>query len=254
MDMTDRVALVTGGATGIGRAVSGLLADAGAAAVAVNYARSETDATETITELRGRGVEADAWQADVADDAAVRAMVADVRRRYGRIDVLVNNAGTTVFAPFADLDAMTDEVWDKLLRVNVLGAFYCARAGAPSLRATKGAIVNVASISASRAAGSSLAYGVSKAALLQLTRGLAASLAPEVRVNAVSPGMVTTRWHSSHVGAERAEANARAEAAKTPLKAVADATVVAQAIMALVQTDFVTGESLIVDGGKHLLY
>jgi 3-oxoacyl-[acyl-carrier protein] reductase len=231
-----------------------MLASAGVAAVAVNYARSGEDAAETVADLKGSGIEADSWQADVGNDAAVRAMVDDVVRRYGRIDVLVNNAGTTVFAPFVDLDALTDEVWEGLLRVNVLGAFYCARAAAPSLRATKGAIVNVSSISGVRAAGSSLAYGVSKAALLQLTRGLALALAPDVRVNAVSPGMVTTRWHSSHVGLERAEANALAEAEKTPLKAVADADAVAGAIMALLGADFVTGESVIVDGGKHLLY
>lgn len=254
MDMIGRVALVTGGGTGIGRSVSKLLAENGAAAIAVNYARSGDEAAETVEELKGVGTEADMWQADVADDTAVRSMIGDVVGRYGHIDVLINNAGTTVFAPFGDLEALTDKIWDTMLRVNLLGAFYCARAAAPSLRSSKGAIVNVSSIAGVRAAGSSLAYGVSKAALLQLTRGLAIALAPNVRVNAVSPGMVTTRWHSTHLGAEQAEANARVEVEKTPLKAVANSEAIAEAIMALLGADFVTGESLVVDGGKHLNY
>lgn len=254
MNLEHSVALVTGGGTGIGRAVAERLADAGASAVVVNYVHSKSDAIDTVEALRTRGCEATLAQADVGDDTAVREMVELTLSRYGRLDILVNNAGTTVPLPFPDLEALSDGVWDKLLRVNLLGAFYCARAAAPALKKGRGAIVNVSSTSAYRAAGSSLAYGVTKAALLQLTRGLALALAPEVRVNAVSPGMVTTRWHTSLVGKERAEQSARAEAARAPLRQVVDANDVAQVIIGLLGSDLVTGESLIVDGGTHILY
>jgi NAD(P)-dependent dehydrogenase (short-subunit alcohol dehydrogenase family) len=254
VNLEGSVAIVTGGGTGIGRAVCEQLALAGAGAVIVNYSRSADDAVATVARLVKSGCRATAVQANVADDDAVRAMVDDVATREGRLDVLVNNAGTTVYAPFPDLDALTDEVWRELLDVNLLGAFYCARAAGPALRAARGAVVNIASTAGYRASGSSLAYGVSKAALLQLTRGLAVALAPDVRVNAVSPGMVTTRWHGDLFGAEQAEDNARAEAARVPLGQVAGAADIADVVMGFLRSDLVTGESLIVDGGKHLLY
>src|SRR5579864_1914356 len=163
MELKDRVAIVTGGGTGIGRATSIRLARAGAKAIIVNYSRSEPDAEAAAEELRGLGAEAIAHQADIADESMVKAMVAATVARFGRLDVLVNNAGTTHFIPHADLDALTDEVWHEILSVNLKGTFYCCRAAAPELRKTKGAIVNVASIAAYRASGSSIAYAVSKA-------------------------------------------------------------------------------------------
>jgi NAD(P)-dependent dehydrogenase (short-subunit alcohol dehydrogenase family) len=254
MQLEGAVAIVTGGGTGIGRAVSESLARAGARAVVVNYSRSEEDAEATAAALRELGCEGVPLRASVADDAAVRAMVADTVSRFGRLDVLVNNAGTTRFIPQQDLDAVTDEVWDEILSVNLKGTFHCARAAAPELRKTRGAIVNVASIAGLRASGSSIPYGVSKAALLQLTRNLAFALAPEVRVNAVSPGLVATRWFRQAFGEEAATAQEERLAAITPLGQVATAEHVAQAVMAFLAADQVTGEALVVDGGRHVTY
>lgn len=254
MDLGGRVAIVTGGGTGIGRAVSLRLARSGARAVMVNYSRSAKDAESTAQELRALGVEAAAHQADVADADAVKRMVATCVERFGALDLLVNNAGTTRFIPFADLDALTDEVWDEILGVNLKGTFYCCRAAAPELRKGRGAIVNVASIAAHRASGSSIAYGVSKAGIVQLTRALARSLAPDVRVNSVSPGLVSTRWFRSRFGEDAAAAQEESFLKTTPLERIASPEDVAQAVVALLENDVITGQDLVVDGGKNALY
>src|SRR5205823_3929423 len=167
MDLSGRVAIVTGGGTGIGRATSIRLAKSGVKAVVINYSRSAGDAEKTAEELRALGAEAVQYRADVSDESMVKAMVGSTVERYGRLDVLVNNAGTTHFIPHPDLDALTDEVWNDILSVNLLGTFFCCRAAAPELKKAGGAIVNVASIAAQRASGSSIAYAVSKAAVVQ---------------------------------------------------------------------------------------
>lgn len=254
MELRGTVAVVTGGGTGIGAATAAGLARAGAAAVVVNYSRSADAAEATAARLAGLGCRAEAMRADVADDRQVRDLAAAVLDRYGRLDVLVNNAGVTRRVPYPDLEGLTDEVWNEVMGVNLMGAFYCARAFAPALRAAGGAIVNVASISAYRTGGSSLVYGVSKAALLQLTRGLAHALAPEVRVNAVAPGTVATRWHLDRLGPDGFADLAERERERVPLDRTAEPEHVAQAIMALLAADMVTGESIIVDGGKYLTY
>jgi 3-oxoacyl-[acyl-carrier protein] reductase len=254
MNLEGTVAIVTGGGTGIGRAVCEHLARAGARAVVVNYSRSGEEAEATARSLTEQGTEGVPHQASVADEAAVRAMVDATVARFGRLDVLVNNAGMTHFIPHPDLDALTDEVWDSILSVNLKGTFYCSRAAAPALRQARGAIVNIASIAGSRAAGSSIAYGVSKAGVLQLTRNLAVALAPEVRVNAVAPGLVATRWFRQPFGDEAAAQQEERSASTTPLRAVATPEHVAQAVMGFLGSDLVTGESVRVDGGRHLLY
>ena len=254
MDLKGKVAIVTGGGTGIGHAVSLRLAKAGARAVVVNYSRSEDDAKATAGELEALGSEALVHQADISDESAVKAMIAATTKRYGRLDVLVNNAGTTHFIPHPDLDALTDDVWNDILNVNLKGTFYCCRTAAPELRKAKGAIVNIASIAGHRATGSSLVYGVSKAGVLQLTRGLAMALAPDVRVNSVSPGLVSTRWFRKRFGEEAADAQETSFAAITPLGAIANPDHVAQAVMALVENDVITGQDLVVDGGKNIGY
>jgi 3-oxoacyl-[acyl-carrier protein] reductase len=254
MDLTGRVAIVTGGGTGIGRAVSLRLAKAGAKAVVVNYSRSEKDAQATAAELVLLGADAMVHKADVSDDSAVRAMVAAVTDRYGRLDVLINNAGTTQFIAHPDLEGLTDEVWNGILGVNLKGTFYCCRAAAPELRKTGGAIVNVASIAAHRATGSSIVYAVSKAGVLQLTRALAVALAPEVRVNSVSPGLVSTRWFRQRFGEDAAVAQEESLAGTTPLGAIAQPDHIAQAVMAFVENDMVTGQDIVVDGGKNIQY
>jgi 3-oxoacyl-[acyl-carrier protein] reductase len=254
MELEGAVAIVTGGGTGIGRAVSESLARAGARAVVVNYSRSAEDAGATAAALAGLGCEGVPRQASVADEDAVKAMIADTVSRFGRLDVLVNNAGTTRFIPHPDLDALTREVWDEVLSVNLLGTFFCSRAAAQALKESRGAIVNVASIAGTRASGSSIVYGVSKAAVLQLTRNLAVALAPEVRVNAVAPGLVATRWFRNAFGEEAATAQEERLAAGTPSGRVSTAEDVAQAVMGFLGADQVSGETLVVDGGRHVAY
>jgi 3-oxoacyl-[acyl-carrier protein] reductase len=254
MQLAGAVAIVTGGGTGIGRAVSESLARAGARAVVVNYSQSREDAEATAAALGELGCEGVPHQASVADEAAVKAMVADTVARFGRIDVLVNNAGTTRFIAHSDLDALTPQVWETVLAVNLMGPFYCCRAAAPALKETRGAIVNIASIAGLRASGSSIVYGVSKAAVLQLTRNLAVALAPEVRVNAVAPGLVATRWFRRSFGDEATDIQEERLASSTPLGRVATAEHVAQAVMGFIGADQVTGETLVVDGGRRVTY
>ena len=254
MELAGRVAIVTGGGTGIGRATSLRLAKAGAKVVVVNFSRSGDDAEATAREVRQLGAEAMPYRADVADESQVKAMIAATADRYGRIDVLVNNAGTTHFIPHQDLDSLTDAVWNDILSVNLKGTFYCCRAAAPELKKTGGAIVNIASIAAHRASGSSIAYAVSKAGVVQLTRALALALAPEVRVNSVSPGLVSTRWFSSRFGDEAAAAQEETFAKQTPVQKIATPDDVARAVIAMLENDLITGQDLVVDGGKNILY
>jgi NAD(P)-dependent dehydrogenase (short-subunit alcohol dehydrogenase family) len=251
MNLTDTVAVVTGGGTGIGRATAFALAAAGAAGVVVTYSRSATEAEATAAELPCKAL---AVRADVADGERVRALSSLVLGEFGRVDVLVNNAATTYRVPHEDLDGLTDEAFHHVLDVNVVGQFRMVRAFAPALRESRGAVVNIASISAYRAGGSSIAYGVSKAALLQLTRNLAVALAPEVRVNAVAPGTVATRWQTGLHGEEEFARRAAAERESVPLKETAGPEHVAQAVLGLLAMDLVTGETVILDGGKHVTY
>jgi len=254
VELRGTVAIVTGGGTGIGHSVCLALARAGSRAVVVNYPEADAQAAhQTAAEVSGYGVEGWAYLCDVTCDAVCRRMAADAVERFGRVDVLVNNAGITRHIPQADLEAVDEEAWDEILDVNLRGAFRCSRATASALREARGSIVNIGSIGGLRSGGSSLPYGVSKAALLQLTRSLAVALAPEVRVNSVSPGLVATRWYR-RVDEAAAEAQERAFAAHAPLSAVAGPEHVAQAVLGLLAMDLVTGENLIVDGGMHLLY
>src|SRR5579859_2079970 len=252
MDLKGRVAIVTGGGTGIGRAASLRLAGAGARAVVVNYSKSAREAEATAADLKSHGCECLAHKANVAIESEVSEMIAETVRRFGRLDVLVNNAGTTRFVAHSDLDGLTDEVWDAILGTNVKGTFYCCRSAAPELKKTKGAIVNVASIAGHRGAGSSIAYAVSKAGVIQMTRAMAIALAPDVRVNSVSPGLVSTRWFRQRFGEEAAVSQETTVAHATPLRAVATPDNVAQAIMAFLETDIVTGQDLVVDGGMNI--
>jgi 3-oxoacyl-[acyl-carrier protein] reductase len=254
VELKGTVAVITGGGTGIGRAVALDLARAGAAAVAINYSRSANEAEKTVAEVEAAGAAAKAIRADVAHESEARALIEEVAGKFGRLDVLVNNAGITRFIPFPDLDSVDEEVWDAILDVNLKGAYWCARAAAPHLKQARGAIVNIASIAALRGSGSSLPYGVSKAALTQLTRGLAVALAPDVRVNAVNPGLVATRWFREGVSVEAAETLEAAAAERTPLKRVATPEDVAQAVIGFLRMDFVTGQHLVVDGGLSVTY
>jgi 3-oxoacyl-[acyl-carrier protein] reductase len=254
MELRGRVALVTGGATGIGRATVLALAKAGAAGVAINYRSAKKEAEKLAALASKAGARAICVHADVKSEEEVERMIREVKDRFRRLDVLVNNAGVTQWIPVKDLDRLTDEIWDDILDVNLKGAFRCSRAAAPLLKKTGGMIVNVASISGvlAPATMSSLPYGTAKAALIHLTRGLAVALAPEVRVNAVAPAFTDTPWMKKHYGADYDQVTARA-ASTYPLKRIATPEDVASAIVGLITGgDFVTGQTLIVDGGLSL--
>ena len=247
-------ALVTGGGTGIGRAVALQLAGSGAAGVAINYSRSHEEAESTAAELRALGTTVAVIQADVSSDQDARRLVAESVASLGGLSCVVNSAGVTQVIPYGDLDAVTDEVWDRILGVNVKGTFQVSRAAAPALRESGGAIVNVGSMAGLLPTGSSLPYGVSKAALHQLTRALALALAPEVTVNAVAPGLVSTRWFRQHADDEFADGIETRIGRQTPLGRVATADDVARSVLGLLAGEMVTGQLLVVDGGKWLTY
>lgn len=247
-----KAAVITGGGTGVGRATALGLARLGYA-VLVNYSRSAAEAEATRDQAAALGVPALAFQADVADDQACRRMIAAARQAFGRIDLLVNSAGTTRFIPAGDLEQVSDEDWQRIMAVNVLGPFHCARAvQAPMLAGGGGQIINVSSIAALSGRGSSIPYAASKAALNALTLSLARALAPKIRVNAVAPGFITGRWLERGYG-QAYQAVRRAVEKKTPLERVCDPEDVAAAILGLVTgSTMITGQVLVCDGGSLL--
>jgi 3-oxoacyl-[acyl-carrier protein] reductase len=241
-----RVALVTGSATGIGRAVAWRFAERGFA-VTINYSKSKDEAEETAEGVRTRGGLAMVVQANVADETAVRVMVERTVESFGGLDVLVNNAATTHFVPHNDLDGLTSEVWDEILNVNLKGTFFGCRAAMPHLKARGGNIVNIASIAGMGGTGSSIAYAASKGAVITLTKSLARAFAPEVRVNAVAPGPVQTRWLANH------QEMIETAMLHTPLKRPATPDDVAAVVLFLAeQTSLMTGQVLVVDGGRTI--
>jgi 3-oxoacyl-[acyl-carrier protein] reductase len=242
MDLSGRVALVTGGGTGLGLAISTALAARGCA-VAVNYSRSEQEAQQATESLRAAGVDADVVRADVSQEAEVDGLIRQVVERFGRLDVLVNNAATTAFIAMDNLEGMLPADWDRIMAVNTKGPFLVSRAAAPHLRQRGGAIVNVASVAGLRPAGSSLAYCVSKAGLIHLTRCLAVALAPRVRVNSVSPGFMETRWQDA-VAPQFEEI-----ATRSLLKRNVPVEDVAAAVVMLAENDSTTGQTLVLDAG-----
>ena len=253
MELGGKAALVTGSATGIGRATVLALARRGAS-VAINYTRSEAEAEATVRDAETLGARALLCRADVSDDASVRAMVAACERAFGRLDVLVNGAGTTHFAPAEDLEAITPEIWDRIFDVNVRGTFFATRAAAPLLtRSGQGAVVNLASIAGLRPAAQVVPYAASKAAIVNMTVSFARLLAPAVRVNAVAPGWMEGRWMQAALGPEYERLMGR-RGERTPLGRVATPEDVAQTIVSLVaDNDFVTGQVVVIDGGYSLL-
>ena len=241
-----RVALVTGSATGIGRAVAWRFAERGFA-VTVNYSKSRDEAEETAEGVRDRGGLALVVQADVADDTAVRVMVERTVESFGGLDVLVNNAATTYFIPHTDLDGLTGPVWDDILNVNLKGTFFACRAAMPHLKGRGGNIVNIASVAGVAGSGSSIAYAASKGAVITLTKSLAKAFAPEVRVNAVAPGPVQTRWLADH------QDMIESAMKLTPLKRPATPDDVAAVTLFLAdETSLMTGQVLVVDGGRTI--
>src|ERR1700761_6964911 len=252
MKLSGSICIVTGSATGVGAACAVMLAKKGARVV-VNYSRSEREARETMVACAAAGAEALLVQGDVANDADCRRIADTALERWGRIDGLVNNAGATKFINPADLDAIEAADFHDLLDVNVIGAFQMIRAVVPAMRAQgQGAIVNVSSNSTA-IGGSSLAYVASKGALNALTLTLARALAPEIRVNAVSPGVIDSRWLKDGVG-EAAFASVRDRYADAAvLGRVAQPEDVAEPVIWLLEgADYITGEVLMIDGGVRL--
>jgi len=241
-------ALVTGAASGIGRSVALALAGAGYD-VAINYSRSEAAAKGVAAEAEKRGARALLFRCDVSEDAGVRAMLKAVENGFGRLDVLINNAGTTTEIKPRDFDGMSVEEWDRVFAVNVRGLFLVTRAALPLLRAAKGCIVNTASIVGLRPGPQPLAYAASKAAVVNLTKTLAYNLGPDIRVNAVAPGWMEGGWMQRMLKDKYEELMGR-RAKLTPLKRCVTADDVAETMMSLVRSNrFVTGEVIVVDGG-----
>ena len=237
------MALVTGASSGLGRAVALRLAGEGAA-VAVNYRSSESAAHEVVKAIRALGGRSMSVQADVSQPAAVSAMANAVRDELGPIELLVANAGVTQYVPSHDLGGVTKPIWDRILGVNLLGPFLCVQASVPQMEtAGSGSIVFVSSNSAYTAEGSSIPYVVSKAALITLTRALARALPASIRVNAIAPGWMATRWLDTYLPDDVKEDLLR----DARLTAVDD---VAEAIVHLLGNESATGAVLVVDAGE----
>ena len=240
--LSGNVAIVTGSSSGIGAAIARRFSAEGAAVV-VNSATSVAAGESLAAEL-GEGLYV---QADVREEAQCTALVAAAMQRWGRLDIVVNNAGWTQVIAHDDLDGATDEIWERILGTNVLGPWYVTRAAAPALRDSgDGCVVNMSSLAGVRVAGSSLPYAVSKAALNHMTRLLAAVLGPEVRVNALAPGLIDTPW------TEDWDVVREAISARAPLRRSGTPEDMADACLALVQSRYVTGEVFLADGGMHL--
>ncbi len=237
-----RVALVTGSSSGIGAATARALAAEGWR-VAVNSARSAQAGRTVAAQL----TDGHYLQADVSDEKQAVDLVDGVVEHFGRLDLVVNNAATTRIIPHADLGAATPQVWREILDLNVIGLWQVTVAAVAHLRASgAGSIVNVSSIAGSRPAGSSIPYAVSKAAVEHLTRLLAATLGPEIRVNAVALGLIDTPWTVELTG-PREQVPAIA-----PLQRLGTAEDAAAAILGLVRSPYTTGSVLLADGGVHL--
>jgi 3-oxoacyl-[acyl-carrier protein] reductase len=249
MDQDKPAALVTGAATGIGRSAAVALAKHGYNVV-VNYSRSEDAAKLTAREAEAAGAKTLLCRADVSDDASVRAMLAAVEREFGRLDVLINNAGTTVDIEPKNFEEMTVEAWNRVFSVNVLGLFLVTRAAAPLLKKSpNGCIVNTCSIAGLRPSAQPLPYAASKAAVANLTKTLANALGPQIRVNAVAPGWIEGEWMKRTL-AENYDGLMARRAKYTPLKRCCTEDDVADSMLSLIlHNRFVTGEIIIVDGG-----
>lgn len=246
---TQRVYIVTGSASGVGAATALALAKRGAA-VAVNFSKSAKEAEKVAAECRALGGDAIAVQCNVAADADCRRLAAAALDKWGRIDGLVNNAGTTKFAAMRDLNALSPEDFQHIYSVNVVGAYQMTRACEQALRAASGAVVNVSSIASTMGLGSSIAYACSKGALNTLTLCLARTLGPQVRVNALLPGFIETRWLKEGLGAERYAASQTAYRAQSALNATLLPEEVADSIVWLLHAGKTTGQLITLDAGK----
>jgi 3-oxoacyl-[acyl-carrier protein] reductase len=245
VELKNKTALITGGGTGLGRAVTLKLAKEGMN-VAIIYSRSKDDAEKTARDAEAFGIKAITVKADVSVPGEAENMVTEVVKVFGRLDLLVNNAGTTKVVPFKDLDGLNEEDWLRLYKTNTVSTFIASRAAAKVMRKTGGGhIINTVSIAGIRPSGSSIAYAVSKAAQIHTTKCLAVALAPDIKVNGVAPGLLLTRWADGFSG-EQIEIIKNS----TLLKKTADVEDCAAMYINLAKNDSMTGQIIIIDAGQ----
>jgi 3-oxoacyl-[acyl-carrier protein] reductase len=247
MDLKGVVALVTGGNGGLGQRICHALAKEGAH-VAIMYARSREQAESVAGELTSRyQIKSQAFACDITDGAAVDRLVGDVTQAFGRLDVLVNDAAYNFAVPFADLDALTPEVWERIMTTNLTGPMLLTKAVAPIMKAQgRGRIVNIASVAGLYPTGSSIAYAVSKAGLIHLTRCMAVALAPETLVNCVAPGLLDGTRATANLRSEQIERSAASSLLKKP----ADKDDCADMVITMCRTETMTGQAVVIDSGR----
>ena len=253
MPSSRKTAIVTGSAAGVGAAAALQLAQRGCNVV-INYTKSQAEAQETAAACRAAGAEVIVYQGDVGQDEACQGMAKAALEAWGRIDYLVSNAARTKFNPYEELDGLSADDFLAIYRVNVVGAYQMVRACLPAMKAQgAGAVVMVSSIGGVTGIASSMAYASSKAALNMLTKSLALTLGPEVRVNAICPGMIQTRWLKAGLDDERYEATVKIGTELSPLKKVSTADEVAESIVYLLEgAPILTGQIIVNDAGVHL--
>jgi ketoreductase RED2 len=247
MELNGAVAVVTGGNGGLGQRICHKLAEAGVH-IAVVYAQSAGDAEAVAETLRqGHQVDAQAFQCDVTDAGQVSKLVDDVVAKFGRLDILINDAAYNKAIAFQDLDNLTNDIWAKILDVNLTGPMMCCKAVAPVMaRQKQGRIVNIASVAGLAPTGSSIAYAVSKAGLIHLTRCMAVALAPHTLVNCVAPGLIEGTRATANLSSAQVE-----NASKTALlKKAADKDDCADQVVTLCRTNTTTGQTIVIDAGR----
>src|SRR5579872_7251763 len=247
MDLKGAVALVTGGNGGLGQRICDALAREGAH-VAVMYARSRDQAESVASELTSRyRINAQAFACDITDGAALDRLVREVRRAFGRLDILINDAAYNVAIPFSNLDDLTLEAWERIMATNLTGPMLLTKAVAPMMKAQgRGRIVNIASVAGLYPTGSSIAYAVSTAALIHLTRCMAVALAPETLVNCVAPGLLDGTRATANLKPEQVEKSAASSLLKKP----ADKDDCADMVVTMCRTETMTGQTVVIDAGR----
>lgn len=247
MDLKGKVALVTGGNGGLGQRICHALAKEGAH-IAVMYAKSREQAEGVARELKSSyQVNAHAFACDITDDAAVKGLIGEVTKVFGRIDIMINDAAYNLSIPFGDLDSLSMEVWDRIMATNLTGPMRLTKAVAPMMKAQgQGRIVNIASVAGLSPTGSSIAYAVSKAGLIHLTRCMAVALAPETLVNCVAPGLLDGTRATANLKPEQVERSASSSLLKKP----ADKDDCADMVVTMCRTETMTGQTVVIDAGR----
>jgi 3-oxoacyl-[acyl-carrier protein] reductase len=247
MDLKGKVALVTGGNGGLGQRICHALAREGAD-IAVMYAKSHEQAEGVASELKSQyQVNAHAFACDITDDAAVKRLIGEVTKVHGRLDILINDAAYNLSIPFGDLDSLSMEVWDRIMATNLTGPMRLTKEVAPVMKAQgQGRIVNIASVAGLSPTGSSIAYAVSKAGLIHLTRCMAVALAPETLVNCVAPGLLDGTRATANLKPEQVERSASSSLLKKP----ADKDDCADMVVTMCRTETMTGQTVVIDAGR----